>query len=73
AAAEYLGPDNETLNKLYTSAYYKLGVAQVRAEQFSSAKGNFEQALAYGRRAGMDRIVGAAQQQLDYIAEVQGN
>ncbi|MEL7360534.1 MAG: hypothetical protein AAFN13_00535 [Bacteroidota bacterium] len=72
-AAPLLGEDNETLNKLYAGAYYRLGAAQVQSESFGPAQSNLEQALAYARRAGMDRIVGAAQQQLDYIAEVSGN
>ena len=72
-ATPLLGEDNETLNKLYAGAYYRLGAAQVQSESFGPAQSNLEQALAYARRAGMDRIVGAAQQQLDYIAEVWGN
>lgn len=70
-AAKFLGEDHETLNKLYANAYYRLGAGQVQAEQFDSAKRSLAQAQTYARRAGQDTIVGAAQQQLDYIGQVQ--
>lgn len=72
-ASALLGEDNESLNKLYGRAYYRIGAAQVQSESFSSAQTNLEQALTYARRAGDETIVGAAQQQLDYIVQVQGN
>ncbi len=70
-AAPFLGEDHETMNKLYASAYYKMGVSQVRAEQFSSAQRSLSQAVTYGRRAGLDSVVNGAQQQLDYVKQVQ--
>ncbi|NNF58753.1 MAG: hypothetical protein HKN04_10985 [Rhodothermaceae bacterium] len=70
-AAPFLGEDHESMNKLYASAYYKMGVSQVRAEQFSSAQRSLSQAVTYGQRAGLDSIVNGAQAQLDYVRQVQ--
>ena len=70
-AAPFLGEDHEALNKLYASAYYKMGVAQVKAEQFSSAQRSLSRAVEYGRKAGLNSIVNGAQAQLDYVEQVQ--
>lgn len=70
-AAPYLGEDNESLNTFYANAYYRLGVGQVQAENFSAAQRSLEQAQTYARRAGNDNIANGAQAQLDYIREVQ--
>ncbi len=70
-AAPFLGEGHEALNKLYASAYYKMGVSQVKAEQFSSAQRSLGQAIEYGRRAGLSQIVTGAQSQLDYVKQVQ--
>ncbi len=70
-AAPFLGEDHETLNKLYASAYYKMGVGQVKAEQFASAQRSLSQAIEYGRRAGLGSLVSGAQAQLDYVKQVQ--
>lgn len=69
-AAKFLGEDHATMNKLYSSAYYKMGADQVKAEQFDAAKRSLGQAQTYARRVGQDKIVAAAQQQLDYIEQV---
>ena len=70
-AAPFLGEDHSALNKLYASSYYKMGVAQVKAEQFSSAQRSLGRAIEYGRKAGLDKIVSGAQAQLDYVEQVQ--
>ncbi|MEM1043751.1 MAG: hypothetical protein AAGI91_14130 [Bacteroidota bacterium] len=70
-AAPFLGEDHESMNKLYASAYYKMGVSQVRAEQFSSAQRSLSRAIEYGQRVNLSPIVNGAQQQLDYIRQVQ--
>lgn len=70
-AAPFLGEDHSALNKLYASAYYKMGVSQVKAEQFSSAQRSLGRAVEYGRKAGLDSIVNGAQAQLDYVEQVQ--
>ncbi len=70
-AAPFLGEDDATLNTLYANSYYKLGVGQVKAEQFSAAQRSLQQAQTYGRRAGKNAIVSGAQAQLDYIKQVQ--
>ncbi len=70
-AAPFLGEDHEALNKLYASSYYKMGVAQVKAEQFSSAQRSLARAIEYGRKAGLSSIVNGAQAQLDYVEQVQ--
>ena len=70
-AAPYLGEDDASLNTFYANAYYRLGVGQVKAENFSAAQRSLEQAQTYARRAGNDNIANGAQAQLDYIREVQ--
>ncbi len=70
-AAPFLGEDHESMNKLYASAYYKMGVSQVRSEQFSSAQRSLSQAIEYGQRVNLTSIVNGAQQQLDYVRQVQ--
>lgn len=70
-AATYLGENNETLNSLYASAYYRQGVGQVQAENLAAAKTSLRRAQEYARKAGRDQIVTGAQQQLDYIEQVQ--
>jgi len=70
-AAPFLAEDNATLNTLYANSYYKLGVEQVKAEQFGAAQRSLQQAQTHARVAGKDAIVTGAQAQLDYIAEVQ--
>ena len=70
-AAPFLGGEHVALNKLYASSYYKMGVAQVKSEQFSSAQRSLGRAIEYGRKAGLDKIVSGAQAQLDYVEQVQ--
>lgn len=72
AAAEYLPEDDGNLNTFYANAYYRQGVNQVRAEQYGPARTSLQRAQEYARLAGRDQIVRGAQQQLDYIQQVQG-
>lgn len=69
-AAEYLAENDATLNTLYANAYYRQGVGQVQAENYSAARTSLQRAQEYARKAGRDQIVTGAQQQLDYIQQV---
>jgi len=71
-AAEFLAEDDANLNTLYANAYYRLGVSQVQAEQWGAARTSLQRAQTYARTAGRDQIIQGAQQQLDYIQQVQG-
>ncbi len=71
-AATMLPEDDTNLNKLYASAYYRLGVSQVQAEQLGAARTSLQRALDHARTAGVNPVIQGAQQQLDYIREVQG-
>jgi len=70
-AAQFLPEDDGNLNTMYANAYYRLGVGQVQAEQWGPARTSLQRAQEYARTAGRDAIVQGAQQQLDYIREVQ--
>lgn len=71
AAAPYLGEDDKTLNTFYATAYYQLGVDQVKAENFSSAKRSLNAAIQHANKADKGQIVKGAQAQIDYIAQVE--
>lgn len=72
-AAQFLSEDDANLNTFYANAYYRIGVGQVQSEQYSSARSSLQQAQRYARTAGRDQIVQGAQQQLDYIQQIQSN
>jgi tetratricopeptide (TPR) repeat protein len=69
-AAEFLAEDHPQLNALYATAYFRIGVSQVQAEQLTAARTSLQRAQQYARVAGRDQIVQGAQQQLDYIRQV---
>jgi tetratricopeptide (TPR) repeat protein len=71
-AARFLAQDDANLNTFYANAYYRQGVAQVQAEQWAAARASLQRAQQHARIAGRDQIVRGAQQQLDYIQQVQG-
>jgi tetratricopeptide (TPR) repeat protein len=71
-AAAFLPEDDANLNTFYANAYYRQGVSQVQAEQWGPARTSLQRAQEYARVAGRDQIVRGAQQQLDYIQQVQG-
>jgi len=70
-AAPFLGEDDKTLNTFYANAYYRLGVNQVQAEQFASAKRSLNAAIQHANKSDKGQIVKGAQAQLDYIAQVE--
>jgi tetratricopeptide (TPR) repeat protein len=71
-AARFLPANDANLNTFYANAYYRLGVQQVQAEQWAAARTSLQRAQQHARTAGRDQIVQGAQQQLDYIRQVQG-
>lgn len=71
-AARFVAEDDARLNAFYANAYYRQGVNHVRSEQWGPARTALQQAQRYARVAGNDNIVQGAQQQLDYIAQIQG-
>lgn len=71
-AAEFLPENDVNLHTFYANAYYRLGVNQVRAEQWAAARASLQRAQEHARIAGRDQIVTGAQQQLDFIRQVQG-
>lgn len=70
-AVPFLGEDDKTLNTFYANAYYRLGVNQVQAEQFASAKRSLNAAIQHANKADKGQIVKGAQAQIDYIAQVE--
>lgn len=70
-AARFLDEDDANLNTFYANAYYRLGVGQVQAEQWATARTSLQRAQQHARVAGRDQIIRGAQQQLDYIQQVQ--
>lgn len=70
-AVPFLGEEDKTLNTFYANAYYQLGVNQVKAEQFASAKRSLNAAIQHANKADKGQIVKGAQAQIDYIAQVE--
>lgn len=73
AAVPFMGEDNKTVQTFYANAYYRLGVDQVKAENWNAAERSLNKAKEYGQSSGKSKIVQGAQAQLDYIKQVKAS